>query len=50
MFDRSIPLIGFHTIIKAHESVDAMIRLIDEGLAPGGFNTVILTMKCFRKY
>ena len=54
MFDRSIPLIGFHTIIKAHESVDALIRLIDEGLAPNGFNTVILEMRyafrCFPEF
>ena len=54
MFDRSIPFIGFHTIIKAHESVDALIKLINEGLAPNGFNTLILEMRyafrCFPEF
>lgn len=54
MFDRSIPLVGFHTIIKEHEAVDALIRLIREGLAPMEFNTLILEMRyafrCFPEY
>ena len=54
MFDRTIPMLGFHTILSKHECVDAMIRLIEEGLAPNGFNTVILEMRyafrCFPEY
>jgi hypothetical protein len=54
MFDRSIPMRGFHTTIDKHESVDAMIRLIDEGLAPLGYNTLVFEMRyafrCFPEY
>ena len=54
MFNRSIPMRGFHTILKAHESTGAMIRLIREGLAPLGFNTLVLEMRyayrCFPEY
>ncbi len=51
MFDRSIPVIGFHTLVAAHEGIDALIRLIDEGLAPYGINTLVAEMhfqfRCF---
>ena len=54
MLDRSIPMKGFHTIITAHESVDALIRLIEEGLVPLGYNTLIAEMRyafrCFPEY
>lgn len=54
MFDRSIPMRGFHTTIAAHESIDALIRLIHEGLAPLGYNTLIFEMRyafrCFPEY
>lgn len=54
MFDRSIPLVGFHTIVAKHEAVDALVRLIEEGLAPLDFNTLILEMRyafrCFPEY
>ena len=29
MFDRSKPMIGFHTILKNHEDVPAMLRVIE---------------------
>lgn len=54
MFDRTLPIIGFHTIIAEHESTDSLIRLIEEGLAPKGVNTLILEMRyafrCFPEY
>ena len=54
MFDRSKPMIGFHTILKNHEDVPAMLRVIEEGLAPRGFNTLILEARyqftCFPEY
>ena len=54
MFDRSIPFVGFHTILAKHEGVEAMLRLIEEGLAPMGFNTLVLEMRyqfrCFPEY
>lgn len=54
MFDRSIPLVGFHTTIIEHSAVDGLIRLIEGGLAPMGFNTLILEMRyafrCFPEY
>ena len=54
MFDRSIPVIGFHTLVATREGVDSLIRLIHEGLAPRGFNTLIAEMrfqfKCFPEY
>lgn len=54
MFDRSIPMVGFHTILAEHEGVPAMLRLIREGLAPMGFNTLILearyAFRCFPEY
>ena len=54
MFDRSIPMRGFHTTIAKRESIDAMIRLIDEGLAPLGYNTLVFEMRyafrCFPEY
>ena len=54
MFDRSLPVIGFHTLVATREGIDALIRLIDEGLAPRGFNTLIAEMrfqfKCFPEY
>ena len=54
MFDRSIPVIGFHTLLAAHEGVGSLIRLIEEGLAPRGFNTLIAEMRfsfrCFPEY
>jgi len=54
VFDRNTPLRGFHTTIQAHELVDGLIRLIGEGLAPLGINTVILEMRyqyrCFPEY
>lgn len=54
MFDRSIPVIGFHTRLYAHEETGAMIRLIEEGLVPCGINTLILeylpVFRCFPEY
>ena len=54
MFDRSKPMIGFHAILKNHEDVPAMLRVIEEGLAPRGFNTRILEARyqftCFPEY
>ena len=54
MFDRSIPVVGFHTLVGTHEGIDALIRLIEEDLAPRGFNTLIAEMrfqfKCFPEY
>jgi len=54
MFDRSVPIRGFHTTIKQHESTGALIRLIKEGLAPLRFNTLVLEMRyvfrCFPEY
>ena len=54
MFDRSIPVIGFHTLLATHEGVDSLIRLIREGLAPRGVNTLIAEMRfsfrCFPEY
>lgn len=54
MFDRSIPFVGFHTILSRHEDVDAMINLLEKGLIPMGFNTLILEMRyqfrCFPEY
>lgn len=54
MFDRSIPVIGFHTRLYEHEGTGAMIRLIEEGLVPNGINTLILeylpVFRCFPEY
>lgn len=54
MFDRDIVMVGFHTIIKDHEATEALLRLIEEGLAPMGFNTLVLEMRyqfrCFPEY
>lgn len=54
MFDRSVPLVGFHTRINDHEAIDGLLRLIREGLAPVGMNTLILEMhyafRCFPAY
>ena len=54
MFDRSIPVIGFHTLVATREGVDSLIRLINEALAPKGFNTLIAEMRfqfrCFPEY
>lgn len=55
-FNRDIPMIGFHTRICSHEGADALIRLIEEGLAPMGINTLIMEFnpgfayKCFPEY
>lgn len=54
MFDRDKTMVGFHTLLGRHESVGALIRLIEEGLAPLGFNTLVLEMRyqfrCFPQY
>jgi len=54
MFDRSLPMRGFHTTIITHEAIDPMIRLIEEGLAPLGYNTLVFEMRyafrCFPEY
>ena len=54
MFDRSIPVIGFHTLVATREGIDSLIRLIEEALAPKGFNTLIAEMRfqfrCFPEY
>ncbi len=54
MFDRNVPFVGFHTILAKHEGVDALLRLIEEGLAPMGFNTLVLearyAFRCFPEY
>ncbi len=41
-FNRSIPFVGFHTRIADHDAVPGLVRLIEEGLAPAGINTLIL--------
>jgi hypothetical protein len=54
MFDRTKPMIAFHTTIIEHESIPALLRLIEEGLSPLGFNTLVLEMRyafrCFPEY
>lgn len=54
MFDRETIMVGFHSLIRDHESVDALVRLIQEGLAPMGFNTLVLEarvqFRCFPEY
>ena len=54
MFDRSIPMIGFHTLLDTHEGVEPLIRLIREGLVPANVNTIVLEMRsqfrCFPEY
>lgn len=54
MFDRSRVMVGFHTILSEREAVDSLIRLVDDGLAPMGFNTLVLEMRyafrCFPEY
>ncbi len=54
MFDRSIPVIGFHTLVDSSEGIDALIRLMEEALIPKGVNTLIAEMryefKCFPEY
>ncbi len=54
MFDRSIVMVGFHTLIAKHEAMGSLHRLIEEGLAPMGFNTLILEVRyqfrCFPAY
>lgn len=54
MFDRDVVMVGFHTLINRHESVDALLRFIEEGLAPMEFNTLVLEMRyqfrCFPEY
>ena len=54
MFDRSIPVIGFHTLVATREGIDSLIRLIEEALAPKGCNTLIAEMRfqfrCFPEY
>jgi hypothetical protein len=48
--------VGFHTRIKDHEATDALIKLINEALAPMGFNALILELnpgyayECFPEY
>lgn len=55
-FDRSIPMLGFHTRIDDHEAVPDFIRLIKEGLAPMGINTLIMEFnpgyqyECYPQY
>lgn len=55
-FNREIPMIGFHTRIGTHDGANAIIRLIEEGFAPMGINTLILEFnpgyhyECFPEY
>ena len=54
--DKSIPFVGFHTRFAFHEAVDALLELIDQGLAPMGINNLILEFnpgyayRCFPQY
>ena len=54
MFDRSIPVIGFHTLVDSKEGIDALIRLMEDALIPKGVNTLIAEMRyefrCFPEY
>lgn len=55
-YTKDNPFVGFHTRIGEHTAVEPMIKLIEEGLAPLGFNAVILefnpgfSYKCFPEY
>lgn len=54
--DRTIPFAGFHTRIADRDAAPALVRLIEEGLAPLGVNNVILEFnpgynyECFPEY
>jgi hypothetical protein len=54
MFSRNVPFVGFHTILAKHENVEHLLRLVSDGLAPMGFNTLILearyAYRCFPEY
>ncbi len=54
MFDRSIPFLGFHTILHKHEGVEGLLRVIEEVMVPEGLNTLVLEMRyqfeCFPQY
>ena len=53
-FNRDIPLVGYRTAIGKKENMDALIRVIEEILAPNGINTLILSVgynfECFPQY
>lgn len=49
-FNRDIPMLGFHTRIGKKEGADAIIRVIEEVLAPKGINTLILEFNPGYKY
>ena len=52
----STPFIGFHTRFADHDSVDGLLKLVDQGLAPAGINALILefnpgySYRCFPEY
>ncbi|WMJ21801.1 family 20 glycosylhydrolase [Paludicola sp. MB14-C6] len=54
--DKKNAFVGFHTRFGNHEAVDGLIKLIHEGLAPMGFNALILELnpgysyRCFPEY
>jgi len=54
--DRNKAFVGFHTRIGDHEAIDGLIKLIEQGLVPMGFNALILefnpgfTYRCFPEY
>ncbi len=55
MFNRDIVMAGFHTRIGKKQDVDAMIRVIEELLAPNEINTLIIefygySYECFPQY
>lgn len=48
-------MVGFHTRIGRKQDVDAMIRVIEELLAPNGINTLIMefygySYECYPQY
>lgn len=47
-------MVSFHSTIKDHEAIQSLIRLVEEGLAPSGFNTLVMEMRyqyrCFPQY
>ncbi len=54
--DTTRPFVGFHTRFADHEAVDSLLRLVDEGLAPMGFNHLMLEFnpgyayRCFPEF
>lgn len=54
--DKNKAFVGFHTRIADHEATEHLIRLINDGLIPMGFNAIILELnpgysyECFPEY